>query len=567
MNSKPWLAHYDSVVPATLEPYPDKTLLDCAAETARERPGHPFLWFKGRQLSYLDVERLSDAVAAALVSHRIARGDRVALLLPNCPQGVISQLAVWKAGAIAVPLNPLYSETELTHAFRESGAVAAIVLTAFYRKLKAIQAKTGVRLVVATKIKEFLPPLTRVLFTLAREKRLGHRVAIDSGDLWWSDLVRAHAGSAAPRDLARPADDALLLFTGGTTGAARAAVSTHKGLVATGLQIQAWSTEMLPAWNSVMMLLMPLFHTYGNCGVLATALAAHWSLIVVPNPRDLDDVVATIRRTRPNAIPGVPTFFIALLEHPRVKAGKVDLRSVRVCISGAAPLMAETKRRFEEETGGKLLEGYALTESVMAAVVNPCMGPNKQGSVGLPLPDVEVRIVDAESGRDTMAPGAVGEVIIRAPQIMRGYWGSPVESESMVREGWLFTGDLGYLDEDGYLFLVDRKKDLIKVSGFQVWPREVEETIASHPAVNEVAVAGLPDSSQGEAVGAWIVLKPGAVVTAEAIRTFCRERLVAYKIPRHIEFRDGLPKSIVGKALRRVLREEARIAASGAPPT
>ena len=559
MHSKPWLAHYDPVVPPTLAPYPDRTLLDVLADTARERPAHPFLWFKGRQLSYADVERLSDAFAASLVAQGIAPGDRVALLMPNCPQSVITQLGIWKAGGLAVPLNPLYTEGELAHAFRESGAVIAVVLTSFYRKLKAIQSGTALRTIVATKIKAFLPPLTRFLFTVAREKKLGHRVRLASDDLWWEDLVRRHASDAPPHGLAKPGGNALLLFTGGTTGAAKAAVSTHKGLLATGLQLQAWSSRPLPPWETVAMLLMPLFHTYGNCGVFATAIAARWSLVLVPNPRDIDDVVATIRRTRPAAIPGVPTFFMALLEHPLVKARKVDLHSVRVCISGAAPLLAETKRRFEAETGGKLLEGYALTESVMAAVVNPVDGVNKPGSVGLPLPDVVVRIVDAETGQGEVAAGRVGEVIVQAPQVMRGYWGTPPESESMVKDGWLYTGDLGYLDEDGYLFLVDRKKDLIKVSGFQVWPRDVEEAIAKHPAVAEVAVAGVPDAGQGEAVSAWVVRRAGAEVTADEIRGFCRQHMVAYKVPKHVEFRDALPKSMIGKPLRRVLRDEARM--------
>jgi len=562
MDSKPWLAHYDADVPPSLAPYPDRTLLDVLADTARERPTHRFLWFKGGELTYADVERLSDAFAAALIGRGIAPGDRVAVLMPNCPQSVITQLAIWKAGGIAVPLNPLYTEGELAHAFCESGAVIAVVLTSFYGKLKAIQPETALRQIVATKIKTYLPPLTRFLFTVAREKKLGHRVCLASGDVWWEDLVRRHASDAPPRGLATPDGDALLLFTGGTTGAAKAAVSTHKGLLATGLQINAWSGGPLPPWDTMAMLLMPLFHTYGNCGVFATAIASRWSLVVVPNPRDIDDVVATIRRTRPAAMPGVPTFFMALLEHPLVKARKVDLHSIRVCISGAAPLLAETKRRFEAVTGGKLLEGYALTESVMAAVINPVDGVNKPGSVGLPLPDVLVRIVDAETGRGEVAAGRVGEVIVQAPQVMRGYWGAPPESESMVKDGWLYTGDLGYLDEEGYLFLVDRKKDLIKVSGFQVWPRDVEEAVARHPAVAEVAVAGVPDAGQGEAVSAWVVRHAGAEVSADEIRAFCRRHLVAYKVPKHVEFRDALPKSIIGKPLRRVLRDEARAAAA-----
>jgi long-chain acyl-CoA synthetase len=287
-----------------------------------------------------------------------------------------------------------------------------------------------------------------------------------------------------------------------------------------------------------------------------TALVAHWPMVIVPNPRDLDDLVVTIRKECPAVLHGVPTLFNALLNHPDVISGKVDFKSMKVCYSAAAPLLKETKERFESLTNGRLLDAYAMTETVLAAVVCPVRGEQKEGSTGLPLPDVELRIVDLVTGLENLPPGEPGEILIRAPQIMEGYWKRPEETAEMIRDGWVFTGDIGYLDEDGFLFLIDRKKDVIKPSGFQVWPREVGEVIAMHPAVQEVCVGGVPDELQSEVVKAWIVLKPGAQLEVEELRSFCREKLSGYKVPRQVEFRTSLPKTMVGKHLRRVLMEE-----------
>jgi long-chain acyl-CoA synthetase len=302
---------------------------------------------------------------------------------------------------------------------------------------------------------------------------------------------------------------------------------------------------------------MPLFHAYGNVAILSAALVGRHPLALIPNPRDLDDLVDTIQKVRPALLLGVPTLFIALLHNSKIRAGKVDIRSLKLCFSAAAPLMAETKNRFEAITGGRIVEGYALTESMVAAVVSPVHGEYKPGSVGMPLPDVEVRIVDADEGQQILPAMEVGEILMRAPQLMLEYWGRQDETADTIRDGWLFTGDLGYMDEDGYLFIVDRKKDLIKPSGFQVWPREVEEVIASHPAVAEVGVAGIPDSLRGEVVKAWVVLQEGQQATSADIRAYCRERLAAYKVPKNVEFRDELPKSLVGKILRRELAKES----------
>ncbi|MCJ7662847.1 MAG: AMP-binding protein [Desulfobacterales bacterium] len=429
-------------------------------------------------------------------------------------------------------------------------------MTRYYAKVKAIQPRTKVRHVITTNIKEYLPPALRFFFTLLKEKKEGDRITLQAGDLWLADLLNKHAGAPRPKVGVKPEDSAVMLFTGGTTGTPKAAVGTHHALLISGMQIHTWFANMLVDWEDILMLNMPLFHVYGLAGVFSAGLVGHEPLAIVPNPRDINDMLATIRKVKPAFLPGVPTLFIALLNHPKVQAGKVSLKSLKLCISGAASLLADTKERFERATGGRIIEGFGMTESMMAAVITPVQGQYKPGAVGIPLPDIEIRILDAETCKKDLSDCQVGEIIMRAPQLMKGYWKKPAETATAIRDGWLYTGDLGYLDEDGYMYIVDRKKDVIKPSGFQVWPREVEEVIASHPAVAEVGVAGVPDPYQGQAVKAWVVLRAGQKVTAGELRDYCRQKLAAYKVPKHIEFRASLPKSTIGKVLRRVLAQQ-----------
>ncbi len=348
----------------------------------------------------------------------------------------------------------------------------------------------------------------------------------------------------------------MILMSGGTTGTPKGAVSDHRSLLVSGTQISTWLKE--PLEGQAIMLPLPLFHSYGAAGVLPAAMLARVPLILVPNPRDIGDLVATIERDRPSVFCGVPALFNALLAHPKVAARKADFTSIKACFSGAAPLLAETKKRFEEMTGGRIIEGYSLTEATLATCINPYRGPNKIGSVGMPLPDVEVRIADADDWTRELPLGETGEIVIRAPQLMRRYWNEAEETEVVLRRGAdgslsLVTGDLGYLDAEGYLFIVDRKKDLIKTSGYQVWPREIEEVIATHPRVAEVGVAGVPDARKGEAVMAWVVPRGEGPLTEADVREFCRGKLAPYKIPACVEFRSELPKTFVGKVLRRAL--------------
>ena len=563
MPLKPWLSHYDEGVPASLAPYPPHTLLHYISETASQRPQHPAVIFRGARLSYAALEQQSDAFAAALAGVGAKKGDRVALVLPNCPQFLIAELGVWKIGAILSPLNPLYAERELQTALSNSGAETAIVLSRFYEHVCAIRGDTSLKRIIVTNIKEYLPSTLRILFTLFRERKEGHRVTLTAPDLWFQDLLAAHRNAEHLPSPPGPDDPAIMLMSGGTTGTPKGVIGLHRSLVAAGLQLHAWMTPLSRDWSDIVMLPLPLFHVYANLGVQTYAIMGRNPLLLVPNPRDIDDLLSQIRRERPSFLSAVPTLFIALLNHPDVTAGKADFSSVRICFSGAAPLMAETKHRFEELTGGRIVEGYSLTEAMMATLVNPVKGPNKIGSVGMPLPDVDVKIVDADQGEEELSTGQVGEIIIRAPQLMKGYWRNPEETAIALRvhgtEGvWLHTGDLGYLDQDGYLFIVDRKKDLIKASGYQVWPREIEEVLASHPAVAEVGVAGVADTTKGEYVKAWVVLRPGMKATEEELRAFCHDNVAPYKVPRHIEFRSDLPKTLTGKVLRRVLVAEER---------
>jgi long-chain acyl-CoA synthetase len=559
----PWLSHYDEGVPSTLEPYPDRTLIDYLADSARERPNRPALLFKGATLTHGDLDRLSDACAGAFRALGVERGDRVALLLPNCPQFFIAELGAWKIGAIVAPLNPIYTASELEGPLCDHGIETIVTLTRFYQRIKTLQPRTPLRRIIATNIKEYFPPLVGLLFTLAREKRDGDRITLAPGDHDFARLLRVNRGNRPRSGTVAPDDPAVLLMSGGTTGTPKGVLGRHGAYVIAGLQIKAWNAAAMGGADDINFLPLPLFHVYGNVGVQALSIINGSAIALVPNPRDLDDVVATIRRTRPTFFNGVPTLYIALLNHGDVRKGKVDFKSIRICFSGASALLADTKTRFESITGGRIVEGYGLTESMMALCVNPVKGANKLGSVGMPLPDVRVRIVDAEQGTRALPPNEVGEIAMSAPQLMAGYWHRPDETAAVLREHtdetgthrWLYTGDLGYLDEDGYLFIVDRKKDLVKTSGYQVWPREIEEVLAAHPAVAEVGAAGVPDAVKGEVVKAWVVVRSGHRTTEDELRRYCHHRLAPYKVPARIEFRSELPKTMVGKVLRRLLKE------------
>jgi long-chain acyl-CoA synthetase len=571
----PWTRHYDPDVPPSLAPYPAKTLVDYVREASDARPDSPAIFFKGSEVSNSELDRLSDRFAAYLVGAGIRKGARVALILPNCPQFLIAEIGAWKAGATVLPLNPLYTAGELRHPLTTAAVDLVVTLTPFYARLKEMQHETPVKRIIATSIKEYLPPLLRVLFTVFKEKKGGHRIELAPGDLWFQDCLKTHA--SAERDLSRtpgPDDPAIMLMSGGTTGMPKAVVGPHRCLVAAGVQLAKWLQPPKGAAQDIALVPLPLFHVYACVGVQGHSFVSRSPMALVPNPRDMADLLKTIKTVRPTLFCAVPALFIGLLNHPKVKSKSIDFSSIRACFSGAAPLMAATKAQFEALTGGRIVEGYSLTEAMMACIVNPLTGINKAGSVGVPLPDIEVAIVDAESGTRFLPNGETGEIILRAPQLMTGYFNDVEETTRALRahpspspgtdplkgldesRPWLHTGDLGYLDADSFLFIVDRQKDLIKTSGYQVWPREVEEVLAAHPCVQEVGVAGVPDDAKGEVVKAWVVARAGTNPTLEELRTYCRQNLAPYKSPVHVEFRESLPKTMAGKVLRRVLVAE-----------
>jgi len=558
MNDKLWLAHYDKGVPQTIE-YPKAPLFHFLEEAARKYPDRACTIFKGAVVTYKEMNAVTDSIAAALVDMGVKKGDRVGMFMPNTPQFVMAYFGILKAGGVVVATNPLYTAPEIEHQASDAGIEVMFVMTNFYKTIKKAQPKTRIKKLIVTNLKETLPPVLRILFTLAKEKKGGFRIEgeLGEGEVWMKDLLTKYNGAPRPAIEIGPDDTAMFQYSGGTTGVSKGAVAMHRNVVANTLQIKAWMVN-LEEGNEIVLMAIPLFHVYGMVAGMHFAMAGGASMVMVPNPRDLKDVLENISKYKATIFPGVPALYNGINNHPDVKAGKYDLSSIKACISGSAPLMRETKEQFEKLTGGKLFEAYGLSEAPTGTHCNPLNGVNKTGSIGMPLPDEDVKIISLDDGETEMPLGEIGEIIINGPQVMKGYHNMPTETANTLRQRkdgktWLFTGDIARMDEDGYFYIVDRKKELIKPGGFQVWPREVEEAISAHPKVLEVGVGGIPDPSRGETVKAWVVLKPGESMTEEELKAFCKVSLAPYKVPTHVEFRGELPKTTVGKILRREL--------------
>lgn len=553
---KPWLQSYEKGVPFTID-IPDYPLHFVLEESARRYPEHPAIIFKGRTFSYRELNELADTVAAGLAANGFKKGDRAVIYMVNIPQFVISYYGILKAGGIVIATNPLYSERELEHQLVDCGAETVFVMSLYYNLLKKVQkgGKTNVRRIIVSNIKEYLPAPLRILFTLVKEKKGGHRIALDPGDMWFQDFLAAGRQATKP-DVSVSSDDvALLQYTGGTTGLSKGAIGLHRNLVANTLSAKAWVTDGQEG-KEVVLTAIPLFHSFGMIVAMNFGLLMGATLVLIPDPRDHADLLGSINKYQPTIFPGVPAMYVAINNNPDVAAGKYNIRSIRVCLSGSAPLLVETKERFEALTGGKLVEGFGLTEAHVVTHANPIYGENRVGSIGLPFPNIECRIVDPEMGVEDLPVNGVGELIIKGPSIMKGYWNMPTESQNALRDGWLYTGDIARMDEEGYFYIEDRKKDMIIAGGFNVYPREIEEVLATHPAVLEVAVAGVADPRRGETVKAWIVKKPGDTTTEQEIIDWSKGYLAKYKYPRLIEFRDALPRTVVGKILKRDLIKE-----------
>ena len=556
---KIWLKSYDPGVAHSMN-YPNHTLQQLLDESVERYPDNTAITFPGAfndesMMSYKELDRASNKLANALVDMGIKKGDRVALLMPNCPQFVISYYAVLRAGGIVVATNPLYSAREMEFQFNDCGAETVIVLSLFYKTVMGIKDRTNLKNVVVTNIKEYLPEQSRKAFIAFVERQEGHYVRVPKVQniYKFQDLLRRFS-SKPPAVETDPDDVAMFQYTGGTTGLSKAAVATHRNVVANVYMMRAWSMPIgLNQGQEVVMGVMPLFHIYGMVTVLHFSVLTGSAMVLLPR-FETEKVLNAINRYKPAFFPGVPTMYVAINNFPEVK--KYDLRSIKACVSGAAPLPVEVQQEFEKLTGGKLVEGFGLSEAPVVVTANPLVGLRKIGSIGVPVPDVEARIMDAEIGDKEMPLGEVGELVISGPQVMKGYWNRPEETEMVLHNGWLYTGDLARMDEDGFFFIVDRKKDMIIAGGFNIYPRDVEEVLYEHPKVKEAVCYGVPDPYRGQTVKVAIVLKEGESATEEEIIEFCRSRLARYKIPKLIEFRDSLPKSLIGKVLRRVLMEE-----------
>jgi long-chain acyl-CoA synthetase len=551
MEERPWLKHYDEGVPHHID-YPEIPLFALLEEAARKYPETPCTIFKGAKITYREMNELTDRLAAGLAEIGVKKGDRVGIFMPNTPQFVLAYFAILKAGGVVVATNPLYTPREIEHQVNDAGIEVMMVMSNFYNTIKQVQPKTKIRTVVVTNLKEALPPILAFLFGLTKEKKGGFRVQLAEGDIWMQDLIARHKPEDRPKLDIGPDDVALFQYSGGTTGISKGAIALHRNLVANALQIRSWIVNA-DEGKEVTLMAIPLFHVYGMVAGMLFSVRTGASMVMVPNPRDLKDVLTNIQKYKATIFPGVPTMYNAINNHPDVLAGKYNLSSIKACISGSAPLMRETKEKFEALTGGKLFEGYGLSEAPTATHCNPLLGENRTGSIGLPLPDVDCRIISLDDEVTELPPGEIGELVIKGPQVFKGYHNMPTETANALRNGWLYTGDIARMDEDGYFYIVDRKKELIKPGGYQVWPREVEEVIASHPKVLEVGVAGIPDPYRGETVKAWVVVKPGETMTEQEVIDWCKERLAKFKVPTHVEFRNELPKTTVGKILRREL--------------
>jgi long-chain acyl-CoA synthetase len=571
MRERPWLVNYPPEVPHTLSPFPKKSVYALLEESATRFPDHPAVVFPvapmAKRLSYRQLAAEAGQMSRALASLGVRKGDRVAFVLPNCPQYVIAFYACQRLGAVVVGCNPLYTQRELAHQLQDAGIRIAIVLDLLYPLVDAVREDAGLDRVIATRVGDYLRFPINKLAPLKQKREAKHEghpwppVPSGADVIWWAELMNQTYPDVPVAPVDAVEDVAALLYTGGTTGLAKGAMLTHYNMVSNVLQASSWFD--IQQGKDVMMCVLPFFHSYGLQAVMNVGIAGGMKLVLLPR-FELNMALKAIANEKPTLFPGVPRIYIAINESPDTK--KYDLSSIRACFSGAAPLPVAVAEKFESITRGRLVEGYGLTETSPVTHINPISGKRKFGTIGLPIPDTDCRIVDLDEPTKEMPRGEPGELAIAGPQVMKGYWNRPQETAEMIREGedgarWLYTGDIATMDDEGYFSIVDRKKDMILVSGFNVYPTDVEQVLYRHPKVMKVSVVGIPDQTTGEAVKAFIVLKEGESADAEEIIAWCRDErhgLTAYRVPKHIEFRESLPETMVGKVLRRVLLEEEK---------
>ena len=571
---RPWTKQYDEHVPETIGQYPEHPIQEFLTQTAKNTPDKPVLITTAKlpllgrlshELTYRELDQLSDAIASGLIDKGLKKGDRVAIIMPNCTAFGISYYGVLKAGGVVAATNPTYPPKKMEYQVNDCGAKFVIILSLFYDMFKKLQSGTKTKHIIVANIKEYLPPIAKFLFSLTKEKKDGHYIEqLADDDFWFQDFLKQYQGQKPKVDV--QADDlAIFQYTGGTTGVSKGAMSTHRALVANTIQIKAW-TGMdsghfgdVDASDMLFLGAIPMFHAYGLVALLTQGVSNGGKIVLIPNPRDVDEVVDVINHYKPNIFLGVPALYNAINNHPRIKSGEVSLKSFMFNSSGSAPLPAATKRDFEAKSSGVIAEGFGMSELPVATHSNPVNGVNKIGSIGVPFPDVDIRIISLDDGETVVQPGEPGELVIHAPNMMTGYHNLPTETANTLRElegkTWLFTGDVARMDEDGYFFLVDRKKDMALIGGFNVYPTTVENILKEHPAILEVGVAAIPHPEKvgQEALKAWIVLQEGETITEEELVKHCEQYLAPYEVPRRFGFIDELPKTIVGKTLRREL--------------
>ena len=559
---RPWHKHWPEGLPKHID-YPEIPLQELLRRTVDKHPDWNAIMFYGKRITYAELDDLVNRFAAGLRGLGVKKGDRVSLLLPNTPHFFVAFFGVLRAGGVVVQTNILYTPRELEDLYNDAGVQTVVTLDIFWHNLAKAKPKTRVSNVIIGDVGDFLPFPLRQLYPIRKRgdlKKEGHWPLDIPREPWvhrFRDFVRTapQPGSEPP---VNPAEDvAVLQYTGGTTGVPKGAMLTHRNLVVNALQDNAWLPWKRTEQERILGVI-PLFHVYGLTTVLTAAVSDGAEVILHPNPREIDAILKLINKRRPTLFPGVPTMYIAILRNP--KLAKYDLKSIKACVSGSAPLPNEVRHEFERVTGGKLVEGFGLTEASPITHANPLVGLIKEG-IGIPWPDTDSKIVEIDDASKDVPQGGIGELAIRGPQVMKGYWNKPAETANVLHDGWLLTGDIGRMDEDGYFFIVDRKKDMILCSGYNVYPREVEEVLYMHPAVQEAAAIGVPDPYRGESVKAFVVLKAGQTATAEDVIAFCKGKLAPFKVPKQVAFEKELPKTMVGKVLRRELKERELAAA------
>ena len=534
---------------------PDRPVTSLLSEAAEKYPGNIAMSFFGARITYREFDSQVKKLMNVLRGLGVKKGDPIAIMAPNCPQGLIAYQAILRLGAVVVMTNPLYVERELKSLFNDAGVKITFVLNLFAPRVENVIDSTPLEKVIVLKLEDYMPWPVSWLFPA--KLRLEGRYVHDSGGkafFHWKDLMNIASDDADPEDVS-PEDVALYQYTGGTTGEAKGVVLTHRNVLANALQCREWFIGAQEG-KEVFMLALPVFHAFGMTGGMNLALSLTAKIVIMPK-FDADGVMKLIEKERVTIFPGVPAMYVAIINHP--KAAKRDISSIKFCLSGASSLPAEVKKKFEEMTGGRLVEGYGLTEASPVTHCNPLTTDAKTGSIGLPLPGTESRIVTGEEGEE--APqGEVGELIVRGPQVMRGYRNRPEETEEALKNGWLFTGDMGFVDEGGFVFLKDRKKEMIISGGCNIYPKEIEEALMEIDGVKEAAAIGVADDYLGEKVVAAVVMKTGFSMDEKDIIARLKKNLASFKTPKKIYFMDSLPKTIIGKTLKRELKKQIKSA-------